>query len=118
MTKTPPGIYLVNASGEMSALAVEDGSGDRALLREALVEHNVDFDDSYDYPDVRRYTKDLIDDHDDGEGAPLGDVVEAVAEEYAVGTAIDVVDDLHRTGEVYAPTPSTLRRVTMHATHE
>lgn len=39
MTDTPPGIYLVNATGEMAALAVEDGSGDRALLQDALDTH-------------------------------------------------------------------------------
>lgn len=36
---TSPGIYLVNSTGEMTPLATEDGSGDRALLREALAEH-------------------------------------------------------------------------------
>lgn len=36
-----PGIYLVNATGEMSPLATEDGSGDTRLLREALAENHV-----------------------------------------------------------------------------
>jgi hypothetical protein len=43
MPNTPPGIYLVNSTGEMAALAVEDGSGDRALLQDALDQHaNID----------------------------------------------------------------------------
>ena len=33
-----PGIYLVNSTGEMSALATESGDGDRNLLHEALDE--------------------------------------------------------------------------------
>lgn len=38
-----PGIYLINSTGEATALAVEDGSGDRWLLREALSEADTDF---------------------------------------------------------------------------
>lgn len=38
MSNTSPGIYLVNATGEMVALAVEDGTGDRQLLVESLKE--------------------------------------------------------------------------------
>jgi len=37
-----PGIYLVNATGEVSALATEDGGGDHDLFREALREHDID----------------------------------------------------------------------------
>ena len=37
----PPGIYLVNATGDMTALATEDGHGDRRLLQETLQEHDV-----------------------------------------------------------------------------
>lgn len=42
MTKTPPGIYLVNSTGEMFALATEDGSGDRQLLIESIQEIALD----------------------------------------------------------------------------
>lgn len=34
-----PGIYLVNATGEMSPMATGGGGGDRNLLREAIDEH-------------------------------------------------------------------------------
>lgn len=33
-----PGIYAINSTGETNALALEDGSGDKLLLIEALKE--------------------------------------------------------------------------------
>lgn len=36
-----PGIYLVNATGEMSPLATEGGGGDTQLLRESLAEYHI-----------------------------------------------------------------------------
>lgn len=41
MPETPPGLYLVNATGELTAVATEDGGGDRDLLTEALLELDV-----------------------------------------------------------------------------
>lgn len=40
---TPPGIYLVNSTGDMTPLATEDDTvGDDDLLRETLREHGPD----------------------------------------------------------------------------
>lgn len=38
-TISSPGIYLINSTGQAHPLATEDGSGDAALLEEALEEH-------------------------------------------------------------------------------
>lgn len=38
---TTPGIYLLNATGDMVPLATEDRSGDTDLLREALAEYHI-----------------------------------------------------------------------------
>lgn len=35
-----PGIYLVNATGELIPLATESGGGDTELLKETLSEHS------------------------------------------------------------------------------
>jgi predicted CopG family antitoxin len=40
-----PGVYLINATGEASALATEDGSGDRQLLKEVLDEYDIETND-------------------------------------------------------------------------
>ena len=38
----PPGVWLLNATGDMVPLATEDGSGDRLLLRDAVRERDPD----------------------------------------------------------------------------
>ena len=50
---TPPGIYLLNSTGDLHPLATEDGSGDRSLLREALADHGVDVVEPIRDPDDR-----------------------------------------------------------------
>ena len=164
--RTPPGIYLLNATGDLAPLATEAGDGDRDLLREALSEHDATdaatvaehvfvVTDNYEptvyrvttdrpyaraekerfggivheadvehgfpgtdepatraseaYPDVADFVVDLIEDREDGEGAPVAEVINATAEEFAFGSAIDVVRDLHANGDVYGPTKTTLR---------
>lgn len=42
----PPGIYVVNATGDVVALATEAGDGDRVLLTEAFEDYGVDPTDS------------------------------------------------------------------------
>jgi hypothetical protein len=41
MTESPPGLYVMNATGDLTPVATEDGGGDRDLLREALLELDV-----------------------------------------------------------------------------
>lgn len=45
-----PGIYLCNATGELTPLATEGGGGDRELLEEALQEHTEDGEDDKNNP--------------------------------------------------------------------
>lgn len=47
---TSPGLYLVNATGDLTPLATDDGSGDRQLLDEVLEDLD-DTDEDRDHPD-------------------------------------------------------------------
>lgn len=50
-----PGVYLVNSTGEMTALATEDGEGDTGLLHEALDELGIQ------HPPEGQYQCDICD---------------------------------------------------------
>jgi len=41
MTRTEPGIYMINATGEMAAIHTESGEGDIQLLSEYVEENNL-----------------------------------------------------------------------------
>lgn len=65
-----------------------------------------------DMADVRRAIKSAVADREDAteNGAPVGDVIEAVAADYRLSDVIDELSHLHRTGEVYQPSSTTLKR--------
>lgn len=50
---TSPGIYLLNASGEMTPLSTEDG-GDEALLKEVLQEHDAVYNDGTQFTERQK----------------------------------------------------------------
>lgn len=47
----------------------------------------------------------------DGDGAPVGAVIEAALDDYPLGTILPEFDDMKVTGEVYAPARKTVRLI-------
>lgn len=53
--------------------------------------------------DLRTAIESTIESNDDGDGAPLGRVVEAVATEYGIGQTLLKTHELYVNGELYTP---------------
>jgi len=62
-------------------------------------------------PAIRSHALDVIATTEDGEGAPAGDVLDTLAQEYGADRALTALLDLLVQGECYQPEPATLRRV-------
>jgi len=62
-------------------------------------------------PAVRSHALDVIATTEDGHGAPAGDVLDTLAQEYGADRALTALLDLLMQGECYQPEPATLRRV-------
>ena len=93
------GIYLVNATGDIHPLVTEDGSGDEALLREALADHGVDVVEPIRDPDGR--VVGATGEPDPGVYIDGDDVVivgENIHFEQADGDGKTTVDDFETTG--------------------
>ncbi|MFW6434810.1 MAG: hypothetical protein ACOCY1_00370 [Halovenus sp.] len=51
-------------------------------------------------------------------GVPLGEVVEAAAQEHRLDAALDALSALHSEGEIYQPRPGTIKRTALPADFE
>lgn len=63
------------------------------------------------HPDVAEHVVEAIRANEDKaeDGAPVAHVIEDTADVFTLGTAFDVIRDLHEHGEIYAPSKFTLR---------
>lgn len=78
-----PGIYLVNSTGESTALATESGGGDRELLRDELDNHGVSLPEK-DADEIREKLEDL----DKWRGDPAARRRNAMAGDHGTITAL------------------------------
>ncbi|MDS0223382.1 transcriptional regulator [Haloarcula sp. S1AR25-5A] len=62
-------------------------------------------------PTIRSHALDVIATTEDGHGAPIGDVLDTLAQEYGAKRAMTALLDLLVQGDCYQPQPATLRRV-------
>jgi len=70
ITMADPGLYLVNSTGEMVALATESGDGDQNLLHETLDEMDI----AHPVDQERTFTIEVS--HPDDDGVRVFDVVD------------------------------------------
>ncbi|WP_336330917.1 transcriptional regulator [Haloarcula sp. CGMCC 1.2071] len=62
-------------------------------------------------PEIRSHALDHIATAEDGHGAPAGDILDTLAQEFGADRAMTALLDLLVQGECYQPQPATLRRV-------
>lgn len=107
------GLYLLaDTPLTLHPVLTEDGQSDTSILTDMLVDEGVGtFGAARHERELADFTLETINDleQDTRDGAAFTDVVEPIVDESDVFTTIAVLDDLIRTGEVYAPTRSTLR---------
>jgi hypothetical protein len=88
---------------------------DELALLEAVSTHLRNTDgfvvETHAEPEIRSHALEQITTDEDGQGAPAGDVLDTLAQEYGADRAMTALLDLLVQGDCFQPEPATLRRV-------